>query len=155
MEDRNFVLRISILIIWIIIYKWRNYVVILFFLRDDKNDVIFAKKFLPDKDLVKYFLRARLAGSTTFSTSAVGSPFRSTLVGISFQCNSLGIIFLNISVGISFQKTWFGISVPRNFIGNINESVLKKACASVNFMKSNDWYEKFLDLHCVKLSDND
>ena len=34
-----------------------------------QNIVIFAKKFLPDKDLDKYFLRARLAGSTTFSNS--------------------------------------------------------------------------------------
>ena len=50
--------------------KCRNYIVIPFFPENDKNSVIFAKKFLPDKDLVKYFLRARLAGSTTFSTSA-------------------------------------------------------------------------------------
>ena len=43
-----------------------------FFLENDKNSVIFAKNFLPDMDLVKYFLRARLAGSTTFSTSGLG-----------------------------------------------------------------------------------
>ena len=41
-----------------------------FFSGKQQKIVIFAKKFLPDKDLDKYFLRARLAGSTTFSTSA-------------------------------------------------------------------------------------
>ena len=40
-----------------------------FFSGKQQKIVIFARKFLPDMDLVKYFLRARLAGSTTFSTS--------------------------------------------------------------------------------------
>ena len=35
------------------------------------NSLIFFKNFLPDKDLAKYFLRARLTGSTTFCTSGV------------------------------------------------------------------------------------
>ena len=33
------------------------------------NSLIFFKNFLPPKGLAKYFLRARLAGSTTFCTS--------------------------------------------------------------------------------------
>ena len=38
------------------------------------NSLIFFKNFLPDKDLAKYFLRARLAGSTTFCTSVFHNP---------------------------------------------------------------------------------
>ena len=55
-----------------------------FFSGKQQKIVIFARKFLPDKDLVKYFLRARLAGSTTFSASvgvSIDSQFeRNSLV---------------------------------------------------------------------------
>ena len=58
-----------------------------FFSGKQQKIVIFAKKFLPHKDLVKYFLRARLAGSTTFSTSAAVVPAkqkgRSSVVQVS------------------------------------------------------------------------
>ena len=52
------------------------------------NSLIFFKSFLPDKDLAKYFLRARLAESTTFCTSGM-SPSSVKVSGRQMELSNL------------------------------------------------------------------